>query len=260
MMDCKKALAETNGDMEAAVDWLRTRGLAKAAKKAGRIAAEGLVGIAIEGTKGADRRGQLRDRFRRPQRAVPGDRRQCRQARARRRAATSTSWPKCRSRLGPLGCGRADRRHRQDRREHEPAPLAVIEVKDGVIGTYVHNAVKPGHGQARHPRRPRVDRRQGRAGRASASSSRCTSPTPTRCRSRPTTSTRRSSPRSARSSPSRPRNPASRPRSSPRWSRAACASSTRKSRFSRRPSSSTARARSATSSRRPRRTPARRSR
>ena len=53
MMDCKKALAETNGDMEAAVDWLRTRGLAKAAKKAGRVAAEGLVGVAIEGTKGA---------------------------------------------------------------------------------------------------------------------------------------------------------------------------------------------------------------
>src|SRR5690606_8408816 len=44
MMDCKKALAETNGDMEAAVDWLRTRGLAKAAKKADRVAAEGLVG------------------------------------------------------------------------------------------------------------------------------------------------------------------------------------------------------------------------
>ena len=42
MMDCKKALAETNGDMEAAVDWLRTRGLAKAAKKADRVAAEGL--------------------------------------------------------------------------------------------------------------------------------------------------------------------------------------------------------------------------
>src|SRR6188472_3375608 len=53
MMDCKKALAETNGDMEAAIDWLRTRGLAKAAKKAGRIAAEGLVGISVDGTKGA---------------------------------------------------------------------------------------------------------------------------------------------------------------------------------------------------------------
>ena len=53
MMDCKKALAETGGDMEAAVDWLRTRGLAKAAKKAGRIAAEGLVGINTDGTKAA---------------------------------------------------------------------------------------------------------------------------------------------------------------------------------------------------------------
>ena len=53
MMDCKKALAETNGDMEAAVDWLRTRGLAKAAKKADRIAAEGLVGVATVGTKAA---------------------------------------------------------------------------------------------------------------------------------------------------------------------------------------------------------------
>ncbi|WP_265562634.1 translation elongation factor Ts [Sphingomicrobium arenosum] len=53
MMDCKKALAETNGDMEAAVDWLRTKGLAAAAKKSGRTAAEGLVGVAVDGTKGA---------------------------------------------------------------------------------------------------------------------------------------------------------------------------------------------------------------
>ncbi len=52
MMDCKKALAETNGDIEAAVDWLRTKGLAAAAKKAGRVAAEGLVGVATRGTRG----------------------------------------------------------------------------------------------------------------------------------------------------------------------------------------------------------------
>ena len=51
MMDCKKALAETNGDMEAAIDWLRAKGIAKADKKSGRTAAEGLVGIASEGTK-----------------------------------------------------------------------------------------------------------------------------------------------------------------------------------------------------------------
>jgi elongation factor Ts len=48
MMDCKAALNETAGDLEAAVDWLRTKGLAKAAKKAGRVAAEGLIGIAAE--------------------------------------------------------------------------------------------------------------------------------------------------------------------------------------------------------------------
>jgi elongation factor Ts len=52
MMDCKKALAETNGEMEAAIDWLRAKGLAAAAKKAGRTAAEGLVGVAVEGKRG----------------------------------------------------------------------------------------------------------------------------------------------------------------------------------------------------------------
>jgi len=53
MMDCKKALAETNGEMEAAIDWLRAKGLSAAAKKAGRTAAEGLVGVAVQGHRGA---------------------------------------------------------------------------------------------------------------------------------------------------------------------------------------------------------------
>jgi elongation factor Ts len=52
MMDCKAALGETGGDLEGAVDWLRKKGLAKAAKKAGRVAAEGLIGIALAVTKG----------------------------------------------------------------------------------------------------------------------------------------------------------------------------------------------------------------
>jgi elongation factor Ts len=52
MMDCKAALSETGGNLEAAVDWLRKKGLSKAAKKAGRVAAEGLVGIAVRATKG----------------------------------------------------------------------------------------------------------------------------------------------------------------------------------------------------------------
>jgi elongation factor Ts len=53
MMDCKSALAETNGDVEAAIDWLRKKGLSKAAKKASRVAAEGLIGVAVNGDAGA---------------------------------------------------------------------------------------------------------------------------------------------------------------------------------------------------------------
>ena len=53
MMDCKKALGEAGGDMDAALDWLRTKGLAAAAKKSSRTAAEGLVGVEVSGTKGA---------------------------------------------------------------------------------------------------------------------------------------------------------------------------------------------------------------
>jgi elongation factor Ts len=52
MMDCKAALNETDGNIDAAVDWLRKKGLSKAAKKAGRVAADGLVGVSIRGTKG----------------------------------------------------------------------------------------------------------------------------------------------------------------------------------------------------------------
>ena len=53
MMDCKKALGETAGDIDKSIDWLRAKGLSKAANKAGRAAAEGLVGVAIDGQKGA---------------------------------------------------------------------------------------------------------------------------------------------------------------------------------------------------------------
>src|ERR1700751_812728 len=53
MMDCKRALGDSGGDIEAAVDWLRKKGLAAAANKAGRIAAEGLIGVATRGPVGA---------------------------------------------------------------------------------------------------------------------------------------------------------------------------------------------------------------
>src|SRR5437868_1949321 len=53
MMDCKAALAETKGDLESAVDWLRKKGLSKAAKKAGNVAAEGLIGVTVQDGTGA---------------------------------------------------------------------------------------------------------------------------------------------------------------------------------------------------------------
>jgi elongation factor Ts len=59
MMDCKAALSETGGNLDAAVDWLRKKGLSKAAKKAGRMAAEGLVGVAVRGAKGMGAKGIL---------------------------------------------------------------------------------------------------------------------------------------------------------------------------------------------------------
>ena len=53
MMDCKSALSETNGEMQAAQDWLRKKGLSKAAKKSSRVAAEGLIGVLVQGSKGS---------------------------------------------------------------------------------------------------------------------------------------------------------------------------------------------------------------
>ena len=98
MMDCKKALDETGGDIEAAVDALRAKGLAAAAKKSSRTAAEGLVGVAVDGHPGRRGRGQLRDRLRRQERPVPGLRPQDHRSRAERRARTTSR----RSRARPI--------------------------------------------------------------------------------------------------------------------------------------------------------------
>ena len=64
MMDCKKALVETDGDLEAAIDFLREKGLSSAAKKADRIAAEGTTFIQVEGNKAVIVRNKCRNRFR----------------------------------------------------------------------------------------------------------------------------------------------------------------------------------------------------
>jgi elongation factor Ts len=97
MMDCKKALDETNGDMEAAVDLLRAKGLATAAKKSSRTAAEGLVGVAVDGTKGVAVEVNFRNRLRRQERPVPGFRAQDHRSCAWRRRMMSK-----RSRLRPI--------------------------------------------------------------------------------------------------------------------------------------------------------------
>ena len=188
MMDCKAALQETAGDMEQAVDLLRKKGLAKAAKKAGRIAAEGLIGLAVEGTEGRSGRGQFRDRFRRAQRSVPGpgeDDRQCRaHGRDRRREDQGGQGRQHHRRRG-------DRRHhRQDRREHDAAAGGVAFGRQGR-----HRQLCAQLGR----RGPRQDRRPGGAGSrparptsssASAAWSRCMSPPPIRRRSIPPVSIR----------------------------------------------------------------------
>ncbi|SFZ82037.1 elongation factor Ts [Devosia enhydra] len=147
MMDCKKALAETNGDMEAAIDWLRTRGLAKAAKKAGRVAAEGLVAVAIEGTSGAivevnsetdfvARNQQFQD--------IVGNIAQLALATGGNvETLGAADYP---------GTGRSvtDELTNAIATIGENMTLrrsAVVSVTDGVVGNYVHNAVKPGMGK-----------------------------------------------------------------------------------------------------------------
>jgi elongation factor Ts len=147
MMDCKKALAETNGDMDAAVDWLRTRGLAKAAKKAGRIAAEGLVGVAIEGTKGAIVEVNSETDF-----VARNDQFQSIVGNVAKLGLEANGDVHVLSEMPYPGSGRSVSGELTDAiakigENMNLRRAAVLEVKDGVIGTYVHNTVKPGLGK-----------------------------------------------------------------------------------------------------------------
>ncbi len=147
MMDCKKALAETNGDIEAAIDWLRTRGLAKAAKKAGRVAAEGLVGVAVEGTRGAivevNSETDFVARNEQFQTIVGNVSTLGLQANGDVHVLSEMPYPGSgRSVSGELTDAIAKIGENMNLRR-----TAVIEVSDGVIGSYVHNTVKPGMGK-----------------------------------------------------------------------------------------------------------------
>ena len=183
MMDCKKALGETAGDIEEAVDWLRTKGLSAAAKKAGRVAAEGLVGVASERHARRRRRGQCRDRLRRPQRPVPEVRRRGDQARARERRRprqgrcravpghrTATSQDELTNLIATIGENMSLRR------------AASLSVSDGVVVAYIHNAVAPDLGKIGVLVALESTGDKASAGGARPSSSPCMSPRPTRSR------------------------------------------------------------------------------
>jgi elongation factor Ts len=146
MMDCKKALGETGGDMEASIDWLRTKGLAAAAKKAGRTAAEGLVGVTVDGDKGAivevnsetdfvAKNEQFQEFVRTAAAIVLGTGSDI-------AALKDACWPgggtveeKLTSNIATIGENQTIRR------------AALLEVEEGVITSYVHNAAAPGLGK-----------------------------------------------------------------------------------------------------------------
>lgn len=146
MMDCKKALTENGGDLEAAIDWLRAKGLATAAKKSGRTAAEGLVGVAVSGTKGAAvevnsetdfvaKNDQFQDFVRSvTQIALQGS--------GDVEALANAAYPgggsvseKLAGNIATIGENQALRRAK------------VLEVSKGAVISYVHNAVTPGLGK-----------------------------------------------------------------------------------------------------------------
>jgi elongation factor Ts len=146
MMDCKKALTENNGDMDAAIDWLRTKGLATAAKKSSRTAAEGLVGVAVAGLKGAAVEVNSEtdfvsknDQFQDFVRTVTG---LALETGSDIETLASAGYPgggsvseKLTSNIATIGENQTLRRAK------------VIEVSKGAVVSYVHNAAAPGLGK-----------------------------------------------------------------------------------------------------------------
>jgi elongation factor Ts len=147
MMDCKRALSETSGDVEGAVDWLRKKGLAAAAKKAGRVAAEGLVAATVAGQRGAVVEVNAEtdfvarnETFQRFARAVAelalatGDDIEALKAAAFPGTGRSVG-DELTHMIATIGENMALRRARR------------LQVKNGVVVSYVHNALAPGLGK-----------------------------------------------------------------------------------------------------------------
>lgn len=147
MLDCKKALTETDGDMEKAVDWLRKKGLASAAKKASRIAAEGLVAVAVEENKGAVVEVNSETDF------VAKNEIFQEYVQDAALVALMSSGEVCN--MKTFQCPKVHKSF-EERLTDMIAKIGenmnlrrakMIEVSDGVIAAYVHNAVKPGLGK-----------------------------------------------------------------------------------------------------------------
>jgi len=147
MMDCKAALTETKGDIEAAIDWLRKKGLSKAAKKAGRVAAEGLIGISTDGTKGSlvevNSETDFVARNEQFQEMVTKITSLAGSAKGDVAALLAASYPgkshtveeQVKELIATIGENMSVRR------------AAVLEVSEGVVGSYVHGQVAPGLGK-----------------------------------------------------------------------------------------------------------------
>jgi elongation factor Ts len=147
MMDCKKALAETNGNVEDAVDWLRKKGLAAAAKKAGRVAAEGLVAVATSGTAGAVVEVNSETDF-----VARNDKFQAFAAGAAELTLSSDGDVETVKQTAYPGTGRSV----ADELTHLVATVgenmnlrrvAKLSVTDGVVASYIHSALAPNLGK-----------------------------------------------------------------------------------------------------------------
>ncbi|MDF2965277.1 MAG: elongation factor Ts [Rickettsiaceae bacterium] len=145
MLDCQKALIENNGDIEAAVDFLRKKGLAAAAKKAGRVASEGLVAVAVEGMKGAVVEVNSEtdfvarnDKFQALVKNISStalNNTTLEALKAAKTASGKTVEEEITENVAVIG------EHMTLRR------VASLQVEDGVIASYIHNAVVPGMGK-----------------------------------------------------------------------------------------------------------------
>jgi len=181
MMDCKAALTENNGDIEASVDWLRKKGLSKAAKKAGRVAAEGLVAALIGERAGvvvevnsetiSSPATRISKPWRATSRASP-----CRAARRTSRSWASKPIPPAAAWPTPSPTAIANIGENLTLRR-----AAGLSVESGVVGRYVHTQISDGLGRSRSSSRSnrRATRTFSRRWRASSP---CMSPRPIRWR------------------------------------------------------------------------------